>query len=150
MAFCRGARSLQQLDNLNNTKIKQVHKTKHLGLTVDDSLNWNEQYKSVKGKVVGGLAALRKLKNILPQSKLPDVYRALVKCHLKYANVVWGTLPSIKLSTLQKYQNRAFNLIESSKMKDTYNRNVLDVRELMLFDRAVMTFKIVNMLCPEG
>ena len=44
---------------LNNIRIKQVHKTKYLGLTADDSLNWNEQYKSVKGKVVGGLAALR-------------------------------------------------------------------------------------------
>ena len=42
------------------------------------------------------------------------------------------------------------NLIESSKIKDAYNRNVLDVRELMLFDRAVMTFIIVNLLCPEG
>ena len=132
---------------LNNTRIKQVHKTKYLGLTVDDSLNWNEQYKSVKGKVVGGLAALRKLKNILPQSKLLD---ALVEIHLRYANVVWGALPRTKLSTLQKYQNRSFNLIEPSKIKDAYNRNVLDVRELMLFDRAVMTFKIVNTLCPEG
>ena len=35
-------------------------------------------------------------------------------------------------------------------MKDAYNRNVLDVRGLMVFDRAVMTFKIVNMLCLEG
>ena len=69
---------------------------------------------------------------------------------LRYANVVWGALPSTKLSTLQKYQNRAFNLIESSKIKDAYNRNVLDVRELMLFDRAVLTFKIFNMLCPES
>ena len=34
---------------LNNTRIKQVHKMKYPGLTVDDSLNWNEQYKSVKG-----------------------------------------------------------------------------------------------------
>ena len=135
---------------LNNSRIKQVHKTKCLGLAVDDSLNWNEQYKSVKGKVVGGLAALRKLKNILPQSRLLDVYRALVESRLRYANVVWGALPSTKLSTLQKYQNRDFNLIESSKIKDAYNRNVLDVRELMLFDRAVMTFKTVNMLCPQG
>ena len=135
---------------LNNTRIRQVHKTKYLGLTVNDSLNWNEQYKSVKGKVVGGLGAVRKLKNILPQSKLLDVYRALVESHLRYANVVWGALPSTKLSTLQKYQNRAFNLIESSKIKDACNRDVLDVRELMLFDRAVMTFKIVNMLCPKG
>ena len=31
---------------LNNTRIKQVHKAKYLGLTVNDSLNWNEQYKS--------------------------------------------------------------------------------------------------------
>ena len=61
---------------LNNTRIKQVHKMKYLGLSVDGSLNWNEQYKSVKGKVVGGLTALRKLKNILPQSKLLDVYRS--------------------------------------------------------------------------
>ena len=98
---------------------------------------------------MGGLAALRKLKNILPQSKLLDVYRALVESHLRYANVVWGALPSTKLSTLQKYQNSAFNLIESSKMKDAYNKNVLDVREPMLFDRAVMTFKIVNIF-PEG
>ena len=52
---------------LNNARRKQVHKTKYLGLTVDDSLTWNEQYKSVKGKVVGGLASLREFKNILPQ-----------------------------------------------------------------------------------
>ena len=54
------------------------------------------------------------------------------------------------LVSIYLYQNGAFNLIESSKIRDAYNRNVLDVRELMIFDRAVMTFKIVNMLCPEG
>ena len=40
----------------------------------------------------------------------------------------------LKLSTLQKYQNRAFNLIESSKIKDACNRNVLDGREQLLFN----------------
>ena len=59
---------------MNNTEIKQVHKTEYLGLTVDESLNWNEQYKCVKGKVVGGVASLRKSKNILPQSQLLDIY----------------------------------------------------------------------------
>ena len=73
---------------LDNIRIKQVHKTKYLGLTVDDKLSWNEQYKSVKGKVAGGLASLRKLKNILPQSQLLNVYQALVESHLRYANVV--------------------------------------------------------------
>jgi len=54
--------------------MEQIHKAKYLELTVDDSLNWKEQYKSVKGKVVGDLASLRKLKNILPQSQLLHVY----------------------------------------------------------------------------
>ena len=75
---------------LDNIRIKQVHKTKYLGLTVDDKLSWNEQYKSVKGKVASGLASLRKLKNILPQSQLLNVYQALVESHLRYANMVWG------------------------------------------------------------
>jgi len=59
---------------LNNTRMEQIHKAKYLELTVDDSLNWKEQYKSVKGKVVGDLASLRKFKNILPQSQLLHVY----------------------------------------------------------------------------
>ena len=102
---------------LDNIRIKQVHKTKYLGLTVDDKLSWNEQYKSVKGKVAGGLVSLRKLKNILPQSQLLNVYQALVESHLRYANVVWGTLSNTKLSNLQRYQDRALELIESSKIK---------------------------------
>ena len=99
---------------------------------------------------MGGLASLRKLKNIMPKAQLLDVYRALVESHPRYTNVVWVVLPSTKLSTLQKYQNRALNLIVSLNLKDAYDRNVLDVRELIVFDRAVKTFKIANKLCPEG
>ena len=40
---------------LDNIRIKQVHKTKYLGLTFNDKLSWSEQYKSVKGKVAGDL-----------------------------------------------------------------------------------------------
>ena len=44
----------------------------------------------------------------------------------------------------------SLDLTESSKIKDAYNKNILDVNQLLTFDRAVMTFKIVNHLCPEG
>ena len=135
---------------MDHTRIKQVHKTKYIGLTVDDKLCWDENYKSVKGKVVGGLASIRKLKNILPQSQLLNVYQALVESHLRYANVIWGTLSDTKISTLQKYQNRALDLIESSKMKDAWNKNLMNITQLTTFDRAVMTYKIFNQLCPEG
>ena len=59
---------------LNDTEIKRVGKTKSLGVVVDENLSWKEQFKSLKGKVTSGLSALKKLKNILPQSKLCEVY----------------------------------------------------------------------------
>ena len=53
---------------LNGSDIKQVKKTKSLGVVVDERLNWEEQLKTVIRKVHGGLTSLKKLKNILPHS----------------------------------------------------------------------------------
>ena len=54
--------------HLDCTRIKQVHEAKYLGLTADDNMCRDAQCKSVKGKVAGGLALIRRLKSILPQS----------------------------------------------------------------------------------
>ena len=64
--------------------------------------------------------------------------------------VIWGALSDTKIGTLQKYQNRALDLIESSKVKDAWNKDLMNINQLMTFDRAVMTYKIVNQLCPAG
>ena len=63
---------------------------------MDEYLNWDEQFKSVKSKIYGGLASLRNLKNILPQSKLCSVYYASVESHFRYADVIWGNVSSEK------------------------------------------------------
>ena len=64
--------------------------------------------------------------------------------------MIWGALSDTKIGTLQKYQNRALDLIESSKVKDAWNKDLMNINQLMTFDRAVMTYKIVNQLCPAG
>ena len=103
------------LGNLGKNEINRVNKTKYLGVTVDDKLNWGDQFRSVKGKIASGLASLKKLKNIISQSQLMEVYYALVENHLRYTNVVWGSLFDTKMEALQRLQNRAFDLIDSSK-----------------------------------
>ena len=52
---------------LNDAIIKRVEKIKYLGINIDESLNWEKQYKTVKNKLKGGISSLRKLKDILPQ-----------------------------------------------------------------------------------
>ena len=55
---------------LGNKEIKRVFNTKSLGVMVDEYLNWDGQLKSAKSNICGGLVSLKKLKNILPQSRL--------------------------------------------------------------------------------
>ena len=44
---------------INETDIKRVTKMKSLGVVVDESLSWHEQYSIVKGKIYGGLSSLK-------------------------------------------------------------------------------------------
>ena len=48
--------------NLNDSEIKRVAKARSLGVIVDEGLNWDDQFNKVKGKVSGGLKALKNYK----------------------------------------------------------------------------------------
>ena len=78
--------------NINGGPIKRVKEVKYLGVTVEENLTWNDQYKNLKGKIKSALSSLRKLKNILPQTKLDQVYKALLDSHLRYSDELWGSL----------------------------------------------------------
>ena len=89
---------------LSNTEIKRVSSTKSLGVIVDENLNWDEQFQTVKNKICGGLVSLKKLKNILPQSKLGSVYYAIVESQLRYADVIWEVFRREKLKLFKGYR----------------------------------------------
>ena len=91
---------VQETLKLNGSDIKQVKKTKSLGVVVDGRPNWEEQFQTVIRKVHAGLASLKKLKNILPQSQLSNVHRALIESHMRYADVNWGSLSKSKKESL--------------------------------------------------
>ena len=113
---------------LNNEVIKRVEKIKYLEINFDESHNWEEQYKTVKNKLKGGISSSRKLKDILPQRWREQVYKALFEGHLRYGDIVWNALSDTKLSQLQKLQIRARKLIENAKYRDGWNCNWLDVK----------------------
>ena len=98
----------------------------------------------------GGLAALKKLKNVVPQSQLCNVYYALIESHLRYADVIWGNLSRAKLAVFQRLQDRAYLIISNARIKDGWSTSWLNVENLFRYDRNVMTYKIMNRLCPES
>ena len=91
------------------------------------------------------------LKNILPQRKLDQVYKALFESHLSYGNIVWSALSNTKISQLQRLQTRAKKLIiANAEYKDGWTYKWLPVKSLISFDQRVMTYKIFHDLCPEN
>ena len=63
---------------VEDQKLCRAQKTKYLGVIIDESMNWEEQLKTVKRKIKNGLGAMFNLKNILSQKQLATVYRALI------------------------------------------------------------------------
>ena len=135
---------------LDGSEIKRVKKTNSLGIIIDQGLNWEEQFKAIKAKVRGGLASLKTLKNIVPQSQLSNAYRALVESHIRCADVIWGSISNSKIKSLQRFQDRAISIIDTARIKDDWSKNLSTVKKLIMFDRSVMTHKIMNRLCPEN
>ena len=61
-----------------------------------------------------GLTSLKKLKNILPQSQLSNIYRDLVESHMRYADVIKSSLSKSRKESLQCLQDRAISMIRVS------------------------------------
>ena len=151
-------RGIFQVDSLSKSyssglggeELKRVHEVKYLGVSVDESLSWTTQYKKLKSKLKNELSSIRKLKNILPQTKLDQVYRALLESHLRYCNEIWGSFSNTKLDHLQRLQNRARTPIGSSRLEYGWRCTRLSVSSLIEYDRAIMIYKITNDLCPDS
>ena len=66
----------------NNKSVKQVLSQKHLGLILDNKLNFQEHLKNILNKVDKTIGLLQKLKNILPREPLLTIYKSFVRPHL--------------------------------------------------------------------
>ena len=105
---------------------------------------WDEQFKRTNNKMSGGLAALKTLKNFVSQSQLCTVHYVLIESHLRYADVIWGSMSKTKLAALQRLQSWACSIIANARIKDSWSFYWLNVENLFCYDRTIMTYKIVK------
>ena len=75
---------------LDGHSIERVNSYKCLGVQVDETLSWEAHIFEVVGKVAKVLAALRRLRQICPQSTLVTIYKSLILPHFDYCSTVWG------------------------------------------------------------
>ena len=87
----------------NNKSVKQVRSQKHLGLILDNKLDFQEHFKNILNKVNKTIGLLQKLQNILPREPLLTIYKLFVRPHLDYGDVIYD----------QHYNNSFHQKLES-------------------------------------
>ena len=106
---------------------------------------------SICRRLIGDMSPKRRrLLRSYGNQALSNVYLALGKIYMRYADVIWGQLSNSKKESLQRLQDGAISIIETSRIKDEWSHNFLRSEQFVMFDRAVMAYKIMNRLCPEN
>ena len=93
--------------SINGTPVNQVPTSKSLGVRIDTNLTWGSHIEKLAKKIISGILAIKRVRQIVPPATLHLIYKALTQPHFDFCNVVWGDC-GIKLADkLQKLQNRA-------------------------------------------
>ena len=58
--------------------------------------------------------------------------------------------PTPKWNHYKRFQDRSISIIDAARIKDDWSKNFLQIKQLITFDRSVMTYNIMNRLCPEN
>ena len=98
---------------INELPLERVSSHKVLGVTICDTLKWNEHVREIVTKVSRRLCILRVLKRAgIPSSDLINVFHALVRSVLEYACVTWSTsIPVYLKDKIERIQKRALRIL---------------------------------------
>ena len=76
--------------NFNNISVQQVQFQKHLGVYLDDKLDFREHLQNiVQKKINKTISLLHKLENNLPKAPLMIIYKSFVRLHLDYGDILY-------------------------------------------------------------
>ena len=73
----------------NNANVSQCKSQKQLHIILDSKLTFEDHYNTVLSKTNRTIGLLRKLQNLLPREALISIYKAFVRPHLDYGDVLF-------------------------------------------------------------
>ena len=100
--------------SINGITLRRVKDTKCLGVTIDEYLTWDLHLANVVRKASSGIGILRRIKRLVNQDNLINVYRSIVEPYFDYCCIVWDGIGYNLAEKLQKLQNRAARIITSA------------------------------------
>ena len=90
VTFSRKQNTLGQPDVFfNNFPVNSTHSQKHLGLSLDNKLNFYSHLKEKIAKANKGIGTIKRLYKNLPRNALLSIYKSFIRPHLDYADIIY-------------------------------------------------------------
>ena len=140
--------------SIHNNPLQVVQGTKHLGIYIDNTLDWKNHIQEITKKISRSLGLLKYAKRFLPLESLKDIYTSIIDPHFRYCCAVWGVCGLTEIQKLQKLQNRAARIITDSNY-DAPSKPLIETLGWMTIEKViqretlVMVFKSVNGFSPQ-
>ena len=138
----------------NQVQVARVSEQKHLGVILDEKLNFNSHIKMITDKVIKGIGILRKLHHFLPRHSLLTIYKSFIRSHLDYADVIYDQPNNMtfsdKLESLQYNAALAITgAIRGTSMQKLYQELGLEhLSSRRHFRRLCLFHKIITNQSP--
>ena len=87
--------------------VSQASLEKHLGLTLDNKLAFDEHLTIVSNKIRKTIGLLRKLQNILPRPARLTIHKCFIRPHLEYGDIIYDQ--AYNLSFYQKLESSQYS-----------------------------------------
>ena len=140
--------------HINNNPVHNVKSFKCLGVTIDETLSWNQHVEYVKKTVSSKLAMLKRIRDCVTQKHMHTLILSLVMPSLDYCCTVWGDRYASHNTALNKCLKRAARIILKCDFQtpsaDMFKKlDWLAYPERVKYKKAVLVFKSINSLAPQ-
>ena len=75
--------------SLNNVQVERTTYQKHLGVILDEKLNFKEHVDSAISKVNKGISLIKKLSDSLPWKSLATIYKVFLRPLIDYGDIIY-------------------------------------------------------------
>ena len=91
---------------------------KFLGLLIDGNLSWKNHIHALTTKISKTVGLLPKVRHIVPNRTLLDIYKSLIAPHITYGLTSWGNASKTLLNKVLVLQKCALRLIHFAQARE--------------------------------
>ena len=140
--------------SLNNIQVKRASSQKHLGLILDEKLNFKQHIESAIVKINKGVAVIKKLRYSLPRKSLITIYKAFLRPLIDYGDIIYDQPQNEsfceKLESVQYKAALAITgAIQGSSREKLYQELGLESLKSRWYRRLCCMYKIMKKEAPN-